>query len=237
MTLLSRTGLHTTTSLNNPKRRGHILSNLTNLFPCTGAQRNFLPNARKPTLSHVRFTICVEQELVVMEFPSSVTVMFLWLKTWGTAAHLLAGMLKLHDRQHSPGLVTTGKPKQSSSLKGLQPIAPQRVLLLMQKQVTQGSGCHWTLPSLRKLTHPSNLQLLFSHDGQHSPGGMTGSAQRGRLHVTRLQSGWFSLALASWMAVARRERRRRRVVPVRMKPMLVCVGTSAAVCERIYHLL
>ena len=234
MTLLSRTGLHATTSLKNPKRRGHILSNLTNLPPCTGAQRNFLPNARKSTLSHVRFTICLEQEL---GFLSSVTVMFLWLKTWGTAAHLLAGMLKLHDRQHSPGLVTTGKPKQSSSLKGLQPIEPQMVLLSTQKQVTQGSGCHWTLPSLRKLTHPSNLQLLFSHEGQHSPGGMTGSAQRARLHVTRLQSVWFSLALASCMAVARRERRRRRVVAVCMKSMLVYVGIGAAVCERIYHLL
>ena len=139
-------------------------------------------------------------------------------------------MLKLHDRQHSPGLVTTGKPKQSSSFKGLQPIAPQRVVLLEQEQVVQGSGCHCGCPLLRKLTHPSNLQLLFSHEGQHCPGGVTGSAQRGRLHLTRLQSGCFSLASASCMAVTKRERKRRTVV-VRMKSMLLSVLVLQCVRE------
>lgn len=151
-------------------------------------------------------------------------------------AHLLSGILKLHDGQHSPGLVTTGKPKQSSSFKSLQLIATQRVVLLEQEQKRQGSGCHCGCPLRRKLTHPSNLQLLFSHEGQHCPGGITGSAQRGRLHLTRLQSGCFSLASASCMAVARRKRK-RRAVAVRMKSMLVYVGTGTAVCERIYHLL
>ena len=72
----------------------------------------------------------------------------------------------------------------------------------------QGVGDHRTPPSGRKFTQPSNMQLLFSQDGQHWPGGVTGLAQRGRAHRTALQSngvvviavggGFVSVCAVAW---------------------------------------
>lgn len=128
-----------------------------------------------------------------------------------------------------------GNPRHSSEEGKAQDTTAQSGELPTHWQKVQGSGCHVTLPCCR-LTQPFKGQRLSWHDGQHSPGGVTGLAQRGARHVTLAQLT--TAAVPTWDSVTSIEAIRKQVITMLFCDILFVdlsldksVNVSLCVCK------